>query len=72
MQRITEPTKDYPKRFTNPQSPLSQMKDRKRLHRYEVNQRRNNGIVVPEWLDFEPCRTRYIKAQKAYIKLCHR
>jgi len=33
---------------------------------------RNNGIVVPEWLDFEPCRTRYIKAQKAYIKLCHR
>jgi len=40
------------------------------LHFYKAKQR--DSIVVPEWLDFEPCRTRYIESLKAYIKLCNR
>lgn len=31
---------------------------------------KSNLILVPDWLDFEPVRTRYIEAVKAYRKLC--
>ncbi|HOC94746.1 MAG TPA: hypothetical protein PK802_02515 [Candidatus Cloacimonadota bacterium] len=54
--------------FRNTLSPQVVGKLRRRLNYPKQRER----IVVPEWLDFEPCRTRYIESLKAYTKLCNR
>lgn len=32
--------------------------------------KKDDDISVPEWLDFEPCKSKYIESVKAYNKLC--